>query len=279
VTTATDDAPYTLRSIQQMLGISRGVISGLIEAGFVAPRRGPRNEYRFTFQDVVLLRTAHGLQAADIPPRRILSSLRRLKASLPDTLPLTGLRITAVGKDIAVREGRTHWSPESGQLLMDFEVAPVGGDVAFLQPPAPPEVSQGEDDAQSWFERGESLEADDVAGAEAAYREALRLAPDHADAYLNLGAMLCEAGRCDEAVALYDEALAHCPQVATVHFNRAIALEDQGRFEEALASYEACLKLQPDLADAHFNAARLHERLGHEQNALRHFSAYRRLQR
>jgi hypothetical protein len=278
VTTQATDAPYTLRAIQQMLGISRGVIAGLVAAGFVSPQRGPRNEYRFTFQDVVLLRTAHGLQAAQIPPRRILSSLRRLKSSLPETLPLSGLRITAIGQEIAVREGRTHWSPESGQLLMDFEVAPAGGAVAFLQPETSPQAPPAED-PNEWFARGEALESTDPAGAEAAYTHALRLAPDHADAYLNLGALLCEAGRCDDAVALYDVALKHCPADAMLHFNRAIALEDQGRLDEALASYEACLALQPNLADAHFNAARLHERLGHVQHALRHFSAYRRLQR
>ena len=59
-----------------MLGLSRGVVAGLIAAGFVTPSRGPRNEYRFTFQDLVLLRTALALQAARIPPRRILRSLR-----------------------------------------------------------------------------------------------------------------------------------------------------------------------------------------------------------
>ena len=50
------EAPYTLRQLQQMLGISRQVITGLVRAGFVAPARGPRNELRFSFQDVVLLR-------------------------------------------------------------------------------------------------------------------------------------------------------------------------------------------------------------------------------
>ena len=270
--------PYTVRSIREMLGLSRSVLAGFIDAGFVQPTRGARNEYRFTFQDVVLLRTAQGLHAARIPPRKILRSLKRLKAALPRELPLTGLRITAVGNDIAVRNGSTQWEAESGQLLMDFEVAPVRGAVAILQ--HAPAATPSPRDADEWFVRAEELEeSQSHAEAEAAYRRALQLAPDHANAWLNLGAMLCEANRCDEAVALYDQALLHCPEEPLLHFNRAIALEDKGRHREAIAGYEACLRLAPDLADAHFNAARLHEQAGNAQRAVRHFSAYRRLQR
>src|SRR5207344_1945193 len=108
---------YSLRDLESMLGLSKAVLRGLIASGFVTPSRGPRREYRFTFQDVVLLRTAHGLQAARIPPRKILRSLRQLRATLPDELPLTGLRITAVGSEIAVRDGAAQWQVDSGQLL------------------------------------------------------------------------------------------------------------------------------------------------------------------
>jgi tetratricopeptide (TPR) repeat protein len=273
-----------------MLGISRAVVTGLISAGFVTPVRGARNEYRFSFQDVVLLRTAYDLRAARIPPRRILRSLQRLKTALPRELPLTGLRITAVGNDIAVRDGSRQWAAESGQLLMDFEVTPAPGTVAILPrgpAPASPDAGRessrtgsGRGSAAEWFGRGEKLEeADAKAAAERAYRRAVAIAPDYADAWLNLGAMLCEADRCGEAAELYDEALGHCPDEALLHYNRAIALEDLDRIGEAIASYETCLALAPEIADAHFNAARLYERSGNAQKAVRHLSAYRRLQR
>jgi len=271
---------YTLSGIQSMLGLSRAVITGLVAAGFVTPSRGKRREYRFSFQDVVLLRTAYSLQAAQIPPRKILSSLRRLKASLPSELPLTGLRIAAVGNEIAVREGTTQWAADSGQLLIDFEVKPAPGrdsSVRILnRAPQPPRPGQT---AGDWFERGVELEASDARRAEHAYREALRLAPDYLDPYLNLGVLLCAGGHAADAVALYREALQHLPREPLLHFNLAIALEDLQQAEEALASYDACLLLTPTMADAHFNAARLHERLGHEMKAIRHYSAYRRLQR
>jgi tetratricopeptide (TPR) repeat protein len=281
-----------------MLGLSRGVIAGLVDSGFVTPRRGPGNALRFTFRDVVLLRTAVELQAARIAPRRILAALRKLKTSLPAEMPLTGLRITAVGNDVTVREGAAQWQAETGQLVMDFEVAPKQGSVAFLQrtpraeaaSPAPspaarsrrgerPESDDPVRDAMSWFCLGEVLEASDLRAAEDAYRHALALNPAHADTYLNLGALLCEGKRCEEAVTLFDEAVRRYPDEALLHFNRAVALEDQGRVRDAIAGYEAALRLDPELADAHYNAARLHEQMGDARKAVRHFSAYRRLQR
>ena len=80
-------APHTLRGIQEMLGLSRSAVARLIAHGFVSPSRGPRNEYRFSFRDVVLLRTAHKLQLADIPTRKIVRALQRLKGTLPAELP------------------------------------------------------------------------------------------------------------------------------------------------------------------------------------------------
>ena len=197
---------------------------------------------------------------------------------------------------MTVRDGRAQWQPDSGQLVMDFELAPAGAQrhlpAANAGATGDAAVDAGADlrapralarrparRCDAWFGRGEALEASDARAAEAAYRRVLVIDPAHADAYLNLGALLCESRRCDEAVALYDEALRHRPDEALLHFNRAIALEDRGDAAAALASYHASLRLAPDLADAHYNAARLHQQLGDGRQAVRHFNAYRRLQR
>ena len=265
---------YSLRRVQAMLGLSRSIVDGLIAEGFVTPTRGPRNEWRFTFQDLMLLRTAFALQASKIPPRKILRSLARLKATLPQELPLTGLRITAIGADVAVRDRDGQWQADSGQLLMDFDVAPLAGSVAFLARDTAPSASPG---APAWFERGLALEATDAAAAEAAYRRALALAPDLEDAYLNLGAMLSDKRRFAELAALSDAAVKHCPASALIHFNRGVALDHLERLPEAAASYECSLVLDPALADAHYNLGLLREQLGDKHGALRHFNAYRRL--
>lgn len=107
---------YSLRSLQSLLGVSRRVLSGLMEAGFVQPARGRRNELRFTFQDVVVLRTAFQLQSANIASRKILRALAKLKADLPEELPLSGIRITAVGDTVAVKTGRAQWDAASASI-------------------------------------------------------------------------------------------------------------------------------------------------------------------
>ena len=288
---------YTLREIQAMLGISRSAIASLMAAGFVSPGRGRRREYRFTFQDVVMLRTAHSLREAQIPGRKILRSLRRLRDSLPSELPLSGLRITAAGNELAVRHGDSQWQVDTGQLLLDFEVRPSGASVSVLSKPlaesrdaaagtpapgTPDEEAttpSGADAPAYWFGRGAELEDDDPAAAEAAYRKALAFDPGFADAYVNLGVLLGAGGRGIEAISLYRTALAHCPDEPLLHFNLAVALEDHGQPTAALASYEKCLELSGDFSDAHYNAALLCEKLGQESKAIKHFSAVRRLQK
>ena len=259
-----------------MLGLSRYIVGGLIGSGFVTPARGTRNEWRFTFQDVMLLRTAHALQAQGIAPRRILRSLARLKAMLPVELPLTGLRISAIGADVAVRDRSGRLQADSGQLLMDFDVAPVAGSVTILDRAPSPQAKVP--DARELFNRALALEGSDPVAAEAAYLQVLARAPELEDAYLNLGVMWADAGRFGEVVRLSDAGLAHCVDSALLHFNRAVALDHLERLDEAAASYERSLTLDPTLADAHFNLAQLHQQAGDERGALRHYSAYRRLQ-
>ena len=69
------------------------------------------------------------------------------------------------------------------------------GNVSFMRRSAPPVEPARGTDAAGWFGRGEALEASDRAAAEAAYRMTLKLDPGHADASLNLGALLCEGHR------------------------------------------------------------------------------------
>ncbi|MDM0111013.1 tetratricopeptide repeat protein [Variovorax sp. J22R133] len=270
--------PYTLRGIMQMLGLTRHAINGLIELGFVQPERAAGRAYRFSFRDVILLRTANELRAADIPTRQILKSLRQLKKALPQDASAGSFRIKAVGDRVAVRWGDAQWDADTGQLMMDFGVAPPAGSVHVIDAQPSQPASAKKDNPQALFAKAEALEEGDPKAAEKAYRRVIDAAPDYADAYTNLGFLLCESSRCEEAAALYAQAVVHCANDPFIHYNRAVALEALGRTQEAIDSYEACLRIAPDMADAHQNAALLYAQSGQKQLAIRHFSAYRRLQ-
>lgn len=132
--------------------------------------------------------------------------------------------------------------------------------------------------ADHWYDVGLDLEPADPAGAMTAYGTALALDPGHADAHLNLGRLLHEAGRVPEAERHYRAALASDPRSAQASYNLGVALEDQGRSAAAVAAYEAALRLDPALPAAHFNLSRLHEAAGRRTDALRHLADYKRLE-
>jgi len=258
-----------------MLGLSRSIIRSLIAGGFVSPLRGQRREYRFSFQDLVVLRTARALVQAKVPTTRILRSLRRLRKALPSQLPLSGLRVEAVGDAIVVREGDAQWQPDDGQYLLRFHVeSPVPG-LAVLDIPAQPAARIRD----ALFERAMALEEAKPDEACAVYRRAIAAEPAHTAAYTNLGRLLQERKRFADAEATYREALARCGADETLCFNLATLLEETKRPSEAAQMFRAALDENPQLADAHYHLALLCEAAGLQQEAIRHFAAFRRLDR
>jgi tetratricopeptide (TPR) repeat protein len=268
---------YPARDVARLLGLTVPQIAGLVRAGCLSPQRGPRREFRFSFQDLVLLRAAKEL-IARMPARRVHRALLELRKQLPAGRQLAALRLTAEGDDIVVRDGGAAWNPESGQAVLDLDVARLASEIAPLARHAA-EVARRSDgmDADDWFRLGCDLEPVEVEQALDAYRRAIELAPEHADAHLNLGCLLHEAGRLTEAEAHYRAAIAARPDDETAAFDLGVALEDLGRPHAAAAAYETALSLDPGYADAHFNLGRLWERLGEPRKALRHLQTFRRL--
>ena len=87
----------------------------------------------------------------------------------------------------------------------------------------------------------------------AALQKAAELLPGDAVAHYNLGNILHERGRLNEAEASYRRALQIEPGGADMHTNLGKTLQDMGRIEEAEASYRRALQIKPDHAEAHNN--------------------------
>jgi tetratricopeptide (TPR) repeat protein len=268
---------YSTKDVAALLGLSADQVRSYVRAGFLAPVQGPRGEHYFSFQDLILLRTAKGLLAARVPRRRVRLALQNLREQLPDDRPLTGVRISAQGHHVVVRDGRTVWNPESGQAVFDFELSELAREASTL-PLRTPETKQDEPEgAEDWYERGSELEEAVPEEAMAAYRRALELDPGLADAHVNLGRLLHERGETAAAERHYRLALAARPEDETAAFNLGVALQDLGRLAEAAEAYEKALEIDRDLADAHYNLAGLYEKLGQPEAAFRHLRTYRTL--
>jgi tetratricopeptide (TPR) repeat protein len=271
---------YSTLEVAKLLNLSPERVRSLVRAGFLSPARGPRKELRFTFQDLVLLRTARELLEARIPARRVRRALRELKRQLPPGRPLSGVSIAADGKRIVVRDGRTRWSPEDGQTLFDFDVGELHRKVAPLSERLALRGRQREAlDADGWYELGCELEEVSPDDALEAYRKALEQDSRHPEAHVNLGRLLHEAGEVAAALPHYRAALEADPNNAVAAFDLGVALEDLGRDEEALVAYERAIGVDRNFADAHYNLARLYERMGKAGAALRHLRLYRDLTR
>jgi tetratricopeptide (TPR) repeat protein len=103
--------------------------------------------------------------------------------------------------------------------------------------------------------------------AEAEYREALRINPDSAEAHYNLGFLLGDMGKKEDAEAEYREALRINPDYADAHNNLGILLDDMGRKEDAEAEYRETLRINPDYAEAHYNLGILLDDMGRKEDA------------
>ena len=249
------------------------MIRTLITAGFVTPARGPRGAWQFSFQDLIVLRTAQALADANVPARRITRSLRELRRHLPETMPISGLSICAVADRVVIREGGSRWQAESGQYLLEFEGDPANGSLSVIEPTRDLEVRRAED----WFDKAVALEANDVAAALRAYAQAIEIDTSFVDAYVNCGRLLHDTRHFANAERVYRAGIKACGNDAVLLFNLGVLLEDMVRGPEAMAAYEAALRGDPTLADCHYNLALLCEKLAKPKDAIRHMARYRLL--
>jgi tetratricopeptide (TPR) repeat protein len=267
--------PYGAGDVERLLHLSKGTLRALVNAGFVSPSRGARNTWRFSFQDLIVLRTAQALVEANVPRRRITRSLKQLREYLPSSMPLSGLSIGAVGERVVVKEGAAKWQADTGQYLLAFEGDPASGSLSVVDQPTPAELDESE--LPTPFEKAVFMEQIDEAAAVRAYQSIIAEDPSHIDARVNLGRLLHESGEYERAERAYREALDVCGDDAVLYFNLAVLLEERTRVRESMQAYEAALRVDPDMADAHYNLSLLYKRIGRARDALRHMGEYKRL--
>ena len=100
-----------------MLGLPPARLRAYVRSGLLSAEQGEHGRRRFSFQDLLLLRTAEGLVAERIPPRRVVRALKKLREHLTASAatptatprdqvrPLTGVPLSTDGDRIVAHDG------------------------------------------------------------------------------------------------------------------------------------------------------------------------------
>ena len=200
---------YSMRDVERVLRLSPDTTRSLIKAGFVKPARGARGEYRFSFQDLIVLRTARALSDAKIPARRIRRSLEVAPPAIaangpPDDWFAQALTLESTDPEAALTAWRHAVDEDAGN-------------------------------AAAWtnwgrllHERGRNAQAAEV------YRRALaKVGPDPLLLF-NQGVLLEDLGNPAAALAAYQSALDEDPDLADCHYNLARLYESLGQQQRAI---------------------------------------------
>ena len=265
---------YTTSEVSELIGLKPAQVRHFVRRSLLMPERGEHGEYRFDFQDVVLLRTAKGLLEARVSPRRALRALLKVRSGLHDAKGLASVRIFADGDSVLVRQGNRLWEAETGQSHFDFHAGAAGLEVAQIGPRKLIVTRQPDAlDSDDWYNLGLDLEDANSPRAMDAYAKALELNPRNADAHVNLGRLLQLHGDIKRARRHYERALVVVPNHQLALYNLGTVFDELNEFDAAAEYYQRA----PAVPDAHYNLSRIFEILGDELAARRHMRNYRRL--
>lgn len=93
-------------------------------------------------------------------------------------------------------------------------------------------------------------------------QQCIRVDPNFAEAYSNLGNALKELGDLKGATQFYSKAIKLKPRFSDAYNNLASAYMLQGRVQQAMETYQMALVLNPQLTDAHTNLGNLYKATG-----------------
>jgi len=259
----------------RILGITPSRLRNWERTAFVCPSAEVGSHPAFEFQDLLGMRAALALLARGVPMQRIRRTLDGVRRRMPELdRPLLRLRVLGDGSEAVVVAHEGVLLEPGGQLVLDFRL-PTEESVAAL-PGSAPEAET----ALACFERGCAADSEPRRFGEAiaAYRRALELDPDFADAHCNLGTVFYNQGRHAESRDCFKRSLALAPDHLESHFNLGNVLEEEDRNEGALKHYKEATRIDPFFADARLNLALLYEKLGLRRTARVHWRRYLQLE-
>jgi tetratricopeptide (TPR) repeat protein len=86
------------------------------------------------------------------------------------------------------------------------------------------------------------------------YRQVIRIQPNDAEAYYNMGIACRGLGNINEAIESFKQAIRIKPSYIEAHYNLGVAYMEMGKRDSSLQEYEILKELDKDLADRLFRS-------------------------
>ena len=213
----------------------------------------------YSFYDLVQIKKVRDLCAQRVRPAVIRQSLEAMQKQVAGMEnPLLEAGAYRSGHRVAFRHQGRLVEPIAGQFMFDF--SSEERKVVTSPPHHGPELVIT--DVADLFARGIILEENAATQNEAidVYLEVLEMEPMHAAAHINVGTLY------------YNR-----QEYALAYFDLGNVLDETGRVEEAIDTYKAAIQLAPTYADAHYNIALAYEKIRQPRKALQHWRSYVKL--
>ena len=261
---------YSRQDVLRILDISARQLQGWERAELIAPQQ------TYTFQDLGQLRMLRVLREDDVPAASIRHSIVAMKAVAGMANPLLEARLVRSGSRLAFRHHGAIVDPIRRQLLFDFES--IDSSQAATLPPLLRLPGASQREVQDRFLAAvQAEECGEKPRAMALYEEILKIDPEYAPAYINLGTIYFHLKQYGRAEELYRQATVADPSYVLAFFDLGNVLDELQRLNESIAAYCKAVALSPRYGDAHYNLALAYERKGERRAALRHWQAYIKL--
>jgi len=102
------------------------------------------------------------------------------------------------------------------------------------------------------------------------YKKAIEIKPNYLDAYNNLGNIYKDLGRLNEAIDSYEWAISYGPEYVIAHINLAL-LYSSFKLEKALFHFKKAISINPNIPEAHFSLGTILASLGQKNESIKSY--------
>jgi len=260
---------YTRAEAQRIVGVDDRRLRYWERLRLVRPRIRWGERF-YDFGDLAALRVIKRLTDSRVPALRLRRAVTAIERQLGQpAVRIENLHLVECGHSVGFVPPGTAappFDPLSHQWILPLERRASGEKLRQLESRT----------AEEWFEVAVAAETDRDRLGEAvdAYQRAIDLAPDWAEAHINLGVALYHQRELDAAQRSFRAALAIDPANAICRYNLGCVYEEVGKIDEAIENLRAALVGMPNHADAHFNLALAYEKKGDTELARQHWALY-----